>query len=85
MMKHSFKSASKFWFERFFTDAYQAHDIPMAGAPKFVNELYNEGATVVYLSGRDSPGMLVGCSASLREHGFPVGPHEYRRCLKARF
>ena len=56
-----------------FTDAYQAHDIPMAGAPKFVNELYNEGATVVYLSGRDSPGMLVGCSASLREHGFPVG------------
>ena len=67
------KSASKFWFERFFTDAYQAHDMPMAGAPKFVNELYNEGATVVYLSGRDSPGMLVGCSASLREHGFPVG------------
>ena len=67
------ESASKFWFERFFTDAYQAHDKPMAGAPKFVNELYNEGATIVYLSGRDSPGMLVGCSASLREHGFPVG------------
>ena len=67
------KAASKYWFERFFTDAYQAHDIPMVGAPKFVNELYSEGATVVYLSGRDSPGMLVGCAASLREHGFPVG------------
>lgn len=67
------KAASKFWFERFFTDAYQAHDIPMSGASKWVNELYSEGATIVYLSGRDSPGMLVGCSASLREHGFPVG------------
>ena len=28
---------------------------------------------MVYLTGRDVPGMLVGCAASLRAHGFPVG------------
>ena len=33
--------------------------------PKFVNELYNEGATVV-IRGRDSPGMLVGVGSASR-------------------
>lgn len=65
--------ALKFWFDRFFTDDYQRHDVPLPGAVSFASQLYDAGATLVYLSGRDSPGMLVGCTASLREHRFPVG------------
>ncbi len=67
------KAATAFWFKRFFTDEYQRLDVPMAGSVEFVNELFDLGATIVYLSGRDSPGMLVGCSESLRTHGYPVG------------
>lgn len=66
-------AAQDAWFKRFFTDAYQAHDVPMAGAQAFARELYKAGATLVYLSGRDAPNMLVGCAESLRQHGFPVG------------
>lgn len=65
--------AFAFWRERFFTDEYQRFDLPLAGAVDFVARLYDQGATVVYLSGRDAPGMLVGCAASLRHHGFPIG------------
>jgi hypothetical protein len=61
------------WFDRFFTDQYQHYDTPIAGAVNFAREIYTAGAFVVYLTGRDAPGMLVGCSESLRRHGFPVG------------
>lgn len=67
------KAATAFWFKRFFTDAYQSYDRPMTGSVEFVRELFQLGTTIVYLSGRDSPGMLVGCSESLRQHGYPVG------------
>jgi hypothetical protein len=67
------EAAQKFWLERFFTDEIQRLDVPMAGARAFANEVFEAGATVVYLSGRDVPNMLVGCTESLRTHGFPVG------------
>ncbi|MFZ4734317.1 MAG: haloacid dehalogenase-like hydrolase [Bradymonadia bacterium] len=66
------EAASKFWRERFFTDAPQQHDEPLGGALAFVRESYEAGATVVYLSGRDAPNMAVGCVESLRRHGFPI-------------
>lgn len=66
-------AALKYWFDRFFTDEYQKHDVPLPGAVAFAEQLYGAGATLVYLSGRDSPGMLVGCTESLRTHRFPVG------------
>jgi hypothetical protein len=65
--------AIEFWKERFFTDDYQSHDIPMPGAVDFVGKLWDMGGLVVYLTGRDAPGMLVGCIESLRRHGFPCG------------
>lgn len=70
------EEATAFWFKRFFTDDYQRYDEPIVGAVPFAKALFEKGATLVYLTGRDSPGMLVGCAASLRQHGFPVGlPH----------
>lgn len=62
-----------FWRDRFFTDDYQRYDMPLRGAVEFAKQSFAAGATLVYLSGRDAPGMLVGCTASLRQHDFPVG------------
>ncbi len=61
-----------FWSSRFFRGEYLRHDRPLPGAVSYVNETYAAGATVVYLTGRDEPGMGRGTRASLREHGFPV-------------
>ncbi len=67
------KAAVGYWKDRFFTDDIQAHDVALPGAVAFVNRCYDDGATVVYLTGRDVPGMGVGCFHSLRSHNLPVG------------
>jgi hypothetical protein len=79
------KAAFAYWRERFFTDDYQRYDIPLRGAVEFANESFQAGATLVYLSGRDAPGMLVGCAASLRQHKFPVGVAHTTIVLKPDF
>ncbi len=66
-------SAVAYWSKCFFTDRYQRYDVPVVGAVRYVQGLFATGATIVYLSGRDAPGMLLGCSESLRRFGFPVG------------
>ena len=38
-----------------------------------MQRLYEAGAFVYYLSGRDEPGMGAGTRAALRQHGFPCG------------
>lgn len=77
--------AKAFWMDRFFTDDHQSHDIPIAGALSLVRQSYEAGATVVYLSGRDVPKMLVGVCQSLRAHGFPVGLARTVTVLKPSF
>lgn len=74
-----------FWRARFFTDEYQRYDLPLRGAVEFANKAFEAGATLVYLSGRDAPGMLVGCAASLRQHRFPVGVARTAIVLKPDF
>lgn len=61
------------WKERFFSDEYQKYDTPYPGAAKYVSKLHSAGATIIYLTGRDAPKMLVGAIDSLRMFGFPVG------------
>lgn len=65
--------ALSFWKQRFFTDEFQRFDEPVHGAVRFVRALFDVGATIAYLSGRDAPNMLVGCAAALRRHRFPIG------------
>lgn len=61
--------------DAFFSSRFLHHDEPIAGAVDYVNEVYASGATVVYLTGRDRPGMHEGTLASLRQRGFPAdGP-----------
>jgi hypothetical protein len=67
------RDITNYWRDRYFSDDYVGYDIPSEGAPEYVTACQESGATVVYLGGRDIPGMLVGTIASLRDHGFPVG------------
>lgn len=67
------KDLQDFWFARFFADAYIDFDEPIAGAPAFVRRCFAAGAQVIYLTGRDVPGMWSGTCQSLRAWGFPVG------------
>lgn len=77
--------ARRFWMERFFTDDFQRYDEPIPGSVRYVRALFEAGATIVYLSGRDSPNMLVGCAASLRRNEFPIGIPRTALVLKHAF
>ncbi len=66
------KDISTFWHDRFFSDEYIGFDVPTAGAAEYVRACYEAGAVVVYLTGRDIPGMLAGTVAKLRDDGFPI-------------
>ncbi len=65
--------ATRYWRERFFTDGYLVHDAPIEGAVDYVRACHEAGAIVVYLTGRDLPGMFLGTVTSLRDSGFPIG------------
>ena len=67
------RDVTQYWRERFFSDDYCGFDVPMDGAPEYVRTCYEAGASIVYLTGRDVPGMFVGTVASLRDHAFPLG------------
>lgn len=67
------EEAMSFWRNRFFRDAYLVHDVAVAGAVDYVKAVYETGANVVYLTGRDLPLMGLGSWSSLRELGFPIG------------
>jgi len=60
------------WTERFFTNEFVMFDVPVLGAKKFVDDLYNFGVISVYLTGRDTPGMRAGTERSLAMHEFPA-------------
>lgn len=60
-----------FWFERFFDGAYCRFDQAMPSASAFVHRLRAQGATVVYLTGRDR-GMAEGTLEALLRCGFPA-------------
>ena len=65
------ESLHRFWFERFFTDAYVLHDKPAVGGPAFVQEFWNRGGLVYYLTGRDVHGMGTGTAKALLNAGYP--------------
>ncbi len=60
------------WWKRFFTNKYVVCDIPTSGSQQFVESILEMDVSIIYLTGRDTPGMRQGTLASLKEHGFPV-------------
>lgn len=74
-----------FWKERFFGGPHVKHDIEVRGAGAFARAVYDAGAVVVYLTGRDLPNMALGSFASLRDLGFPIGLIGTELVVKPRF
>ncbi len=62
--------ARAFWREWFFTSAYCRLDVPVPGAPSFVQDALRAGAQVAYVSGRPRA-MEDGTRETFRLHGFP--------------
>lgn len=73
------------WRVRFFTDAACADDVPLAGSVAFARACWDAGATLVYLTGRDIPGMLLGTTRTLRDDGFPMGVPRVELVMKPTF
>jgi hypothetical protein len=61
------------WRAKFFSNDYLKYDEQLAGSATFVSALHDSGSLIIYLTGRDAPGMLLGTTASMAERGFPVG------------
>lgn len=64
---------SEFWRERFFADHHLKFDVELPGAVQFARACYDNGAVLMYLTGRDLPLMGIGSFRSLRDLGFPIG------------
>jgi hypothetical protein len=79
------EKAAAAWRVRFFTDAACADDVPVAGSVDFVRRCWDLGATVVYLTGRDIPGMLLGTCRTLRDDGFPIAVPRVELAMKPTF
>jgi beta-phosphoglucomutase-like phosphatase (HAD superfamily) len=70
------------WVRHFFSNEYLDEDTPLPGATAYVNGLWERGAFIIYLTGRDLPRMLEGTAASLRDRGFPVARPRVSLVLK---
>ena len=70
-VSRALKPAKAFWAARFFRSEYLRYDHAYDGAARFAQELHRLGAEVVYLTGRDEPGMGDGTRARLKQDGFP--------------
>lgn len=66
------RDVTSYWRDRFFADDYLRYDVPLEGAPEFARACHEAGAIIVYMTGRDIPGMLLGTLSSLRDRGFPI-------------
>jgi hypothetical protein len=71
-----FRELRAFWAERFFDDEHVAYDAPFPGAARFLAEVAATGATLVYLTGRNTSMRPAG-ERSFRQAGFPLGKNAY--------
>ncbi len=76
------RDITKAWRERFYSDDYVRFDTATPGAPKYLRSLHAAGAGIVYVTGRDAPGMLLGTVSSLRLLGFPVAEPRVQLVMK---
>jgi len=60
-----------FWWDRFFSSQYMPHDKPYPGTVNYVKHLYELGASLCYLTGRDEIKMRPGTVENLVRDGFP--------------
>lgn len=67
----------KHWRKKFFSSTHLHHDLLYPSALEFVNHIYEMGAEVFYLTGRNEGSMREGTLRVLREKGFPLMTEEH--------
>lgn len=83
--KEALKVAKDFWRDRFFTHEYLKYDHVYPGAVEFVNNAYDKGVNIIYLTGRDEPGMGKGTRDRLVFDAFPFNKPRTKLFLKKDF
>ena len=73
---------TSFWRERFFGELYLEWDQVREGAADYVRALHHAGAGIVYLSGRDLHGMMLGTLSRMRDDDFPLASAGIQLVLK---
>lgn len=69
--RRAFLDLTEYWRPRFFSNHYLKNDVPYPGAAAFAHRLKELGAELVYLTGRDRPGMEAGSLENFERDGFP--------------
>lgn len=72
----------EFWAQHFFGNEYVADDEALPGSPEFVNTLYKNGATIVYLTSRNDEGMRKGTEKALTKYNFPINQERVHLFMK---
>jgi hypothetical protein len=65
-----------YWREKFFANSHLHHDLIYPGADRFVHRVFDAGAEVYYLTGRNDQKMRTGTMANLANWKFPDIPIE---------
>ncbi len=73
-----------YWERCFFSSLYVTYDHAMPGSPELVRAVWERGAQIVYLTGRDIT-MAPGTEAALRAFGFPYNAVRTTLLVKPRF
>jgi hypothetical protein len=76
------QAVRQFWIESFFSGRYLKYDLPSDGAVDFVNQVHEAKCEIVYLSGRDQPGMEKDTRQVLQSWKFPLDDQASRLVLK---
>ena len=84
-MVDALESIKNFWASRFFTSEYLKHDRAYPGASEFARAMHERGAHLIYLTGRDEPGMGDGTRDNLLRDGFPWEKPRTHLLLKRTF
>ena len=67
-----FEAVREFWAKHFFSNPYLDWDIPYTGAVDFTRSIFEAGARIMYLTGRDRPRMETGTITGLKKWNFPL-------------
>ena len=65
---------SKYWADRHFSNEWIIDDTPFEGAVHYVQQVFDSGAHIVYLTAREERNMGEGTRTCLKKTGFPLGP-----------
>jgi len=70
-IKNALDEIKPFWWERFFSNEFLPYDKPYPGAIEFAQRLFQLGAHIIYLTGREEQKMLSMTIHNLKRDDFP--------------